>query len=228
MKQDQPHLRGYRRRSRVVGPRARSTSRVASRVSDQPLEHVRTIDGVVVLARVRYRQNEARAACARRMTIAVAAHEALHAEHSRQAREAQLALDELEREAEQMSPDDLGHVTNAPVIRATTRDRNAAQRELAKLDAHPPATPLRPRPAAASYEAPRVTVGSANAQRGGTSPRRARNARHAAQIEREHPRSRAAFNRACSTSTACLAAAEARSAARGAQYDAAQAQNVVP
>lgn len=166
-----PH--SYRRRSRVAGPRPRSLSRVAHRELKIPsYEHVRDPrSGVIMLRDVRDVHDDARAACSRRMTIAKLAHEALHAEHSRQASEAAVKLEGIDREdAEHGQLDDTAH-------RGVVRDRNAARRELAKLEAHLPATPPGPRPAALEFEAPTIHVEPSNAQRGGTSPRRARIAR---------------------------------------------------
>jgi len=75
------------------------------------------------------------------MVIAVAAHDALHAEHSRQAHEAEELLAKLAEQAEQFSDqcDDADKL-----VRATCRDRNAARRELQKLEANLPATPATP------------------------------------------------------------------------------------
>lgn len=165
-----PH--SYRRRSRVAGPRPRSLSRVAHRELKIPsYEHVRDPrSGVIMLRDVRDVHDDARAACSRRMTIAKLAHEALHAEHSRQASEAAVKLEGIDREVEQLGPS----AATDTAKRGVVRDLHAAQRELAKLDERAPGTPPSPRPAAFDFEAPTIHVEPTNAQRGGTSPRRAR------------------------------------------------------
>jgi len=101
----------------------------------------------VLLSFVHDAQVDAREACSRRMTIAAAAHDALHAEHSRQAREASAKLEAIDTEAAQVGP----NIATDIARRGAISDRNAALRELRKLDANPPATPLRPRPRATSW-----------------------------------------------------------------------------
>ena len=164
--------RSWPRRSRVAGPRPRSLTRVAHRDIKIPsYEHVRDPrSGVVMLRDVRDWIAAAQGACSRRMAIAKLAHEALYAEHSRQASEAAVKLEGIDREAEQFGPNAATDTAKRGVI----RDLHAAQRELAKLDAHLPATPPSPRSAAFEFEAPTIHVEPTNAQRGGTSPRRAR------------------------------------------------------
>ena len=164
-------LHSWPRRSRVAGPRARSRARTAHRDLKEPYEHVRDPhSGVVMLRDVRDWIAAAQGACSRRMAIAKLAHEALHAEHSRQASEAAVKLEGLDREVEQLGLDAAPGTTHRGII----RDLHAAQRELAKLDEHMPATPPSPRPAAFEFEAPTIHVEPTNVQRGGTSPRRAR------------------------------------------------------
>lgn len=164
-------LHSWPRRSRVAGPRARSRARTAHRDLKEPYEHVRDPhSGVVMLRDVRDVHDDARGACSRRMAIAKLAHEALYAEHSRQASEAAVKLEGIDREVEQLGPSAATDTAKRGVI----RDLHAAQRELAKLDEHMPATPPSPRPAAFEFEAPTIHVEPTNVQRGGTSPRRAR------------------------------------------------------
>lgn len=208
--------RSWPRRSRVAGQRPRNLTRVAHRDLKIPsFEHVRDPRmGVVMLCDVRGVHDDARSACAHRMRIAVAAHEALFIEHTRHEKEASAQLEEMWANVDGFDADSEA---------AAFRDRNAARRELALLDAHPPRAPLAPRPAPAAYEIPYMPARPVNPQlRAGTSPHRASNAQHAAQIERLHPRSKAAWNREHgTTSTRVLREAEARSAARAAAYDAA-------
>ena len=134
------------RRSRIAGRRTRSTFRVARREFGAQTSYVKTATGVVLLSFVHDAQVDAREACSRRMTIAAAAHDALHAEHSRQAREAsdELLVTSLCVRAERNDALDIQR-------RDAIRNRNTALRELRKLDANPPATPLRPRPRATSW-----------------------------------------------------------------------------
>lgn len=207
--------RSWPRRSRVAGQRPRNLTRVAHRDLKIPsFEHVRDPrTGVVMLCDVRDVHDDARSACAHRMRIAVAAHEALFIEHTRHEKEASAQLEEMWANVDGFDADSEA---------AAFRDRNAARRELALLDAHPPRAPLAPRPTPAAYEIPYAPARPVNPQaRSSTSTRRARNAQHAAQIERLHG-ARAAHNREHSTtSTRVLREAEARSAARAAAYDAA-------
>jgi len=207
--------RSWPRRSRVAGQRPRNLTRVAHRDLKIPsFEHVRDPrTGVVMLCDVRDVHDDARSACAHRMRIAVAAHEALFIEHTRHEKEASAQLEEMWANVDGFDADSEA---------AAFRDRNAARRELALLDAHPPRAPFAPRPAPAAYEIPYVPARPVNPQaRSSTSPRRARNAQHTAQIERLHG-ARAAHNREHgTTSTRVLREAEARSAARAAAYDAA-------
>ncbi len=135
------------RRSRIAGRRTRSTFRVARRELGAQTSYVKTATGVVRLSFVHDAQVDAREACSRRMTIAAAAHDALHAEHSRQAREASAKLEAIDTEAAQVGPT----IATDIARRGAISDRNAALRELRKLDANPPATPLRPRPRATSW-----------------------------------------------------------------------------
>lgn len=136
------------RRSRIAGRRTRSTFRVARREIGAQTSYVKTATGVVLLSFVHDAQVDAREACSRRMTIAAAAHDALHAEHSRQAREASAKLEVIDlttgTHAERNDAWDIQR-------RDAIRDRNTALRELRKLDVNPPATPLRPRPRATSW-----------------------------------------------------------------------------
>lgn len=140
------------RRSRIAGRRTRSTFRVARRELGAQTSYVKTATGDVRLSFVHDAQVDAREACSRRMTIAAAAHDALHAEHSRQAREASAKLEAIDIEAAQVGP----NIATDIARRGAISDRNTALRELRKLDANPPATPLRPRPRATSYEHARV------------------------------------------------------------------------
>ena len=140
------------RRSRIAGSRTRSTFRTARRELGVVTSYVKTATGAVTLSFVHDAQVDARDACSRRMTIAHAAHEALHAEHSRQVHEAGAKLEALDYEAEQVGPNAATDVARRGVI----SDLHAAQRELRKLNRNPPATPLRPRPRAASYDVPYV------------------------------------------------------------------------
>lgn len=135
------------RRSRIAGRRTRSTFRVARRELGAQTSYVKTATGVVLLSFVHDAQVDAREACSRRMVIAAAAHDALHAEHSRQAREASAKLEAIDLEAAQVGP----NIATDIARRGAIRDRNTALRELRKLDANPPATPLRPRPRATSW-----------------------------------------------------------------------------
>lgn len=140
-------------RSRIAGCRTRSTFRTAHRELKVQISYVKTATGAVTLSYVNDAQIENRATCARHMVIAVAAHDALHAEHSRQAYEAEKLLAKLAEQAAQF-PDQCDDADK--LVRASSRDRNAARRELRKLEANLPTTPLRPRPLAAPYDAPYV------------------------------------------------------------------------
>lgn len=141
------------RRSRIAGPRTRSTFRTARRELGVVTSYVKTATGAVTLSFVHDAQVDARDACSRRMTIAHAAHEALHAEHSRQVHEAGAKLEALDLiEHDASGPDVAMNVSRRGVI----RDLHAAQRELRLLNSNPPATPLRPRPRATPYDVPYV------------------------------------------------------------------------
>lgn len=137
------------RRSRIGGRRTRSTFRTARRELNLQTSYVKTAAGVVLLSFVHDTQVENRAACSRRMAVAVAAHDALCAEHLRQANEAEALLVNYATQADQFSDqcDDADKL-----VRTTSRDLNAARRELRKLEANPRSTPLRPWPPAAPYE----------------------------------------------------------------------------
>lgn len=135
------------RRSRIAGRRTRSTFRVARREIGAQTSYVKTATGVVLLSFVHDAQVDAREACSRRMTIAAAAHDALHAEHSRQAREASAKLELVASLGVRAERNDAWDIQRRDAI----RDRNTALRELRKLDVNPPATPLRPRPRATSW-----------------------------------------------------------------------------
>ncbi len=142
------------RRSRIAGRRSRNAFRVVRRELGVATTYVKSATGVVTLAYVHDAQVDAREACSRRMTIAAAAHDALHAEHSRQAREASAKLEAIDTEAAQVGPNiatDIAELLRVIARRGAISDRNAALRELRKLDANPPATPLRPRPRATSW-----------------------------------------------------------------------------
>lgn len=142
------------RRSRIAGPRSRNTFRTARRELGVQTSYVKTVAGAVTLSFVYNAQVDARDACSRRMTIAHAAHEALHAEHSRQAHEAGAKCEAIDRDV-QHADGVIVEVLNV-ARRGAIRDLHAAQRELRKLNSNPPATPLRPRPRAASYDVPYV------------------------------------------------------------------------
>ncbi len=135
------------RRSRIAGRRSRNAFRVVRRELGVATTYVKSATGVVTLAYVHDAQVDAREACSRRMTIAAAAHDALHAEHSRQAREASVKLEAIDLETAQVGPS----IATDIARRGAISDRNTALRELRKLDANPPATPLRPRPRATSW-----------------------------------------------------------------------------
>jgi len=135
------------RRSRIAGRRTRNAFRVVRRELGVQTSYVKTAAGVVLLSFVHDARVDAREACSRRMVIAAAAHDALHAEHSRQVCEASAKLEAINLEAAQVGPNIATDIARRGVI----SDRNAALRELRKLDANPPATPLRPRPRATSW-----------------------------------------------------------------------------
>jgi len=135
------------RRSRIAGRRTRNAFRVVRRELGVQTSYVKTAAGVVLLSFVHDARVDAREACSRRMVIAAAAHDALHAEHSRQVCEASAKLEAINLEAAQVGP----NIATDIARRGAISDRNAALRELRKLDANPPATPLRPRPRATSW-----------------------------------------------------------------------------
>ena len=124
------------RRSRQPGSRSRSVVRFGARVSGDLPDHVVSNTGVVTLGGVRSVHDHARAACSYRMRVAESAHEALFIEHTRQEKEASARLEEMWANVDGFDADNEA---------AAFRDRNAARRELALLDAHPPRAPLAPR-----------------------------------------------------------------------------------